>query len=261
LYNHNLDDIYKLVKLFEESTVDIIYIIDNSPSDKLGSLSGLFSKIKYFYFPQNLGFGKGHNIALKKSKDEDYCFHFIVNPDIYFLPGTIENMINYMQNDTSIGMMMPQVLNDDGTIQYLPKLIPAPWDVIIRIFKLPKRYYNNFISKYELRGVNEIVNIPILSGCFTIMNISAIKEVGIFDERFFMYFEDWDLSRRINQKYKTIYFPYASVFHGYENGAKRSFKLFKIFFFSYIKYFNKWGWFYDYNRKRINNSVLIKFQN
>src|SRR5690606_34561810 len=100
-----------------------------------------------------------------------------------------------------------------------------------RKFKKPKKSYRKFLDKYELRDAPEesIYNAPILSGCFTLLNLEAIKEVGMYDDKFFMYFEDFDLSRRMHQKYKTIYFPEVSVYHGYEGGANKSFKLFKIF--------------------------------
>ena len=70
-------------------------------------------------------------------------------------------------------------------------------------------------------------------------NLKAIQEIGMYDDNYFMYFEDWDLSRRMHKKYKTIYYPLVSVYHGYESGANKSFKLFKIFIHSAITYFNK----------------------
>src|SRR5690606_26243677 len=98
------------------------------------------------------------------------------------------------------------------------------------------------------------------SGCFTLLNLEAVKEVGGYDDRFFMYFEDFDLSRRMHKKYKTIYFPDVSVYHGYEGGANKNFRLFKIFIKSMIAYFNKWGWFFDKERKEINKRTLEQFK-
>ena len=89
--------------------------------------------------------------------------------------------------------------------------------------------------------------------------MEAIQEVGMYDDKFFMYFEDWDLSRRMHKKYKTIYFPQVSVYHGYKSGANKSGKLFKIFIKSAITYFNKWGWFFDSERNKVNNAALSQF--
>lgn len=91
------------------------------------------------------------------------------------------------------------------------------------------------------------------------LRIDAIKEIGMYDEKFFMYFEDFDLSRRMHQTYKTVYFPDVAVFHGYEGGANKSFKLFKIFIKFMITYFNKWGWFFDNERKKMNTDNLKQF--
>jgi GT2 family glycosyltransferase len=82
----------------------------------------------------------------------------------------------------------------------------------------------------------------------------------MYDDNYFMYFEDWDLSRRMHKKYKTIYYPLVSVYHGYESGANKSFKLFKIFIQSAITYFNKWGWFFDKDRKQMNKKALSQFK-
>ena len=86
--------------------------------------------------------------------------------------------------------------------------------------------------------------------------MSALQRVGFFDERFFMYFEDVDLSRRIHKHYKTIYYPEAVIYHDYQGGSCRNFKLLKLFISSAIKYFNKWGWFFDRERLLINKATL-----
>ncbi len=237
-----------------------LYIIDNSPTDKLKILC-LDDRIEYIHNPSNPGFGAAHNIALKKAIEISSKYHFIVNPDILFERNVIETMVNAMDKDPGIGMMMPQVLNLDGSIQNLPKLLPTPFSIVLRKFKKPKAIYNQFINRYELRSIpnDKIFNAPILSGCFTLLNLDAVQMVGIYDDKFFMYFEDWDLSRRMHQNYKTLYFPKVSVYHGYDSGANKNFKLFKIFIKSAIHFFNKWGWFFDSERSKINKAVLDQF--
>ena len=86
------------------------------------------------------------------------------------------------------------------------------------------------------------------------------RKINIPQDKFFMYFEDWDLSRRMHKKYKTIYYPLVSVYHGYESGANKSFKLFIIFLRSAFIYFNKWGWFFDKERKQFNKATLAQFK-
>lgn len=241
--------------------VDKMFLVDNSPTDELKILV-IDSRIEYIHNPANPGFGASHNVAIQKAMEMGVKYHFIVNPDIYFERDVITPMVEYMANDTTIGMMMPQILNEDGTVQNLPKLLPSPFSILWRKIKKPARAYQKFINEYELRNVPKdmIYNAPILSGCFTLLNLEALKKVGLYDDAYFMYFEDWDLSRRVHQHYKTIYFPLVSVYHGYESGANKSKKLFKIFVNSAITYFNKWGWFFDSERKKVNREALSQFK-
>ncbi|MFV8372641.1 glycosyltransferase family 2 protein [Flavobacterium sp. LB2P6] len=262
LYRNDLVMLQNAIQsLLKANSVDIFFLVDNSPTDELKILV-TDSRIKYIHNPTNPGFGASHNVAIQKALELGSEYHFVVNPDISFDGDIITPMVEYMKNDCTIGMMMPQVLNDDGTIQNLPKLLPSPFNILWRKIKKPARAYQKFVNKYELRNVckDVIYNAPILSGCFTLLNLEAVKKVGVYDDTFFMYFEDWDLSRRMHQHYKTIYFPKVSVVHKYESGANKSKKLFKIFVNSAIVYFNKWGWFFDNERKKINREALSQFK-
>jgi len=258
-YNNSLSEIDKLINCFLGEC--FLFIVDNSSENKLSTLNK-YEYVQYIHNPSNPGFGKAHNIAIKKAIENGFAYHFIINPDVHFQTDIIDKMLFYMQQNPSVGMLMPQILNLDGSVQNLPKLLPSPYSVLMRKLKSPKLVYDDFINKYELRFVNKemIYNTPILSGCFTLLNLRAIEEVGMYDDEFFMYFEDWDLSRRMHQYYKTIYFPLVSVYHGYESGANKSPRLFKIYINSAITYFNKWGWFFDLERKRINNEALSQFK-
>lgn len=247
--------------ILNTNRIDSVFLIDNSPSDELRTIVR-DSRICYTHNPSNPGFGASHNLAIQKAMESGSKYHFIINPDIYFDGDIITPMVEYMANDMTVGMMMPQVLNEDGSIQNLPKLLPSPFSILKRKIKRPARVYEKFINEYELREIPKdvIYNAPVLSGCFTLLNLEVIKKVGMYDDAFFMYFEDWDLSRRIHKHYKTIYFPQVSVVHEYESGANKNPKLFKIFVKSAITYFNKWGWFFDFERKKINKQALSQFR-
>jgi len=264
LYKTDKKDIIKIIKcLSNEKIIDVIYVIDNSPFSSFFIIDNinLNNKIIYIHNPKNPGFGAAHNIAIKQTMDLGFKYHFVVNPDIYLKEDVIFQMIDFMEKDTAVGMMMPQILNLDGTIQNLPKLLPSPMSILLRKVKRPKKLYDKFINKYELRTVksDQIYNTPILSGCFTLLNLKAIEKVGGYDDKYFMYFEDWDLSRRVHQHFKTVYFPKVSVYHGYDSGANNNIKLFKIFLKSAMAYFNKWGWFFDEDRSIKNKKTLLQF--
>ncbi|HEB62753.1 MAG TPA: glycosyltransferase family 2 protein [Bacteroidetes bacterium] len=211
----------------------------------------------------NLGFGKAHNIALKQSIEENIKYHLILNPDVYFEDGVLEELYDFMEKHPEVGLVMPKVLYPDGDVQYLCKLLPTPFDLFGRRF-LNFHPFNRYIEKrneiYELRftGYDKIMEVPYLSGCFMFLRVNVLKKVGLFDERFFMYLEDTDLSRRIYRVAKTIYYPYVHIYHGYEKGSYKNLRLLKIHIESAIKYFNKWGWFNDPERDRINKETLEK---
>lgn len=261
LYNTDKKELERIIKnLFANYKSLILYLVDNSPTDVL-KMHFESENIIYIFNPSNPGFGAAHNIALKEALLIGSEYHLVVNPDTYFNEDIITPMIEYMQQNPDVGMMMPRILNEDGTVQNLPKLLPSPYSVLMRKLKKPTKIYQRFINNYELRFIdgNLIYNAPILSGCFTIIKMRVIKKVGFYDDKFFMYFEDWDLSRRIHRHYKTIYFPKVSVYHGYHSGANKSTKLFKIFINSAITYFNKWGWFSDRERALINKETMKQF--
>jgi hypothetical protein len=262
LYNNDVSMLQDVVRSFLNAKSEVhLHLIDNSLTDELRMLN-TDSRVTYKHNPSNPGFGSAHNIAISKAIEIGSDFHFVINPDCSFDGSIITTMVDYMKQDPTIGMLMPEILNENGSIQNLPKLLPSPYSLFMRKFKKPSSIYKIFINQYELRSIprNEIYNAPILSGCFTLLNLKAIQEIGMYDDKYFMYFEDWDLSRRMHLKYKTIYFPTVSVYHGYESGANKSAKLFKIFINSAVTYFSKWGWFFDKDRKILNKKALSQFK-
>jgi GT2 family glycosyltransferase len=83
-----------------------------------------------------------------------------------------------------------------------------------------------------------------------------LKEVGGFDTRFFMYLEDFDLTRRIHRISRTIFYPDVSVIHEFNKGSYSNFTLLWRHIVSAVKYFFKWGWILDEERKKFNEKVL-----
>lgn len=259
LYHTNESHLRCLINQLLNVEHDIkIYLIDNSTTNYLARLKGIDNRIEYFFNNANLGYGKAHNIALKKSLEENVPYHLVLNPDINFDHRVIEELYDFMEQNIDVGIIIPRVLYPDGSLQYTCKLLPTPIDLFVRRFL----FFNNFFDlnnhKYELRFTeyNSIFNVPFISGCFMLLRTEVLKQVGLFDERFFMYLEDTDLSRRIHKISKTIFYPYVSVQHVHQKGSYKSFRLLVYHIISAIKYFNKWGWFFDKERKLINKRVL-----
>jgi GT2 family glycosyltransferase len=235
-----------------------LYVIDNSPDDRLRDVCA-DKRIVYILNGRNLGFGAAHNIAMKASLGETN-YHLVLNPDVYFWGGVLERLLDYVRARPDIGVVMPKILNPDGSVQHLCKRLPAPSDLIFRRFlpRVLKAFVKERLARYEFRDqdYDTILSVPVLSGCFMMLNCAALSEVGIFDERYFMYMEDVDLCRRMHQRYKTIYFPEVAIYHGYEKGSYRNVRLMTRHIVSALQYFQKWGWFSDEERIVINQKAI-----
>ena len=236
-----------------------VYVVDNSPTDKIRLFCNS-PKINYIFNNANTGYGRGHNIAIRKAMEQKSRYHLVLNPDVYFEKGTIEKLYDFMENNPDIGLAMPKILYPDGSIQYLCKLLPTPMDLIRRRFFPASKYLDKRNFLYELRftGYDKIMDVPYLSGCFMFVRTEVLSRAGLFDERFFLYLEDVDLSRRIHKHYRTVYYPEISVFHQYEKSSYKNSKLLKYHLRSAIRYFNKWGYFFDKDRQEINKKILKK---
>ncbi len=239
--------------ILKSNLVNTIFIIDNSPV-KSHSFSG--ENIIYHFNNKNLGYGKAHNIAIRQSIANNVPYHIVLNSDIIILENTISRLLDFMESNEDIGLAMPKIVYEDGSIQYLCKMLSTPFDLLGRRFLVGPlaKLYSKRLYKYELRhkDYESQMDVPNLSGCFMFIRTAILKSSGLFDDRFFMYLEDIDLTRRINQYSRTVYFPEAKVIHSYAKGSYKNPKLLFYHIRSAIKYFNKWGWIFDANRKNIN---------
>lgn len=238
--------------------IDRFYVIDNSPTEENKQLFSNYSFVEYIEH-ENTGYGSSHNIALHKAIEAGSDYHVVLNPDIEFDETVLSALEKYMDANKDVVYILPKVIYPNGDLQYLCKLLPTPFDLFLRRF-LPKTNWTKKLDdRYSLvcSGYNRIINPPCLSGCFMFMRVAALKEYGIFfDERYFMYLEDFDLIRRLHRIGKTIFYPEVTIIH---NHAKESYKNIKMLFFhikSAIKYFNKFGWVFDKERMQMNREIL-----
>lgn len=259
LYHNKKEQLTKAINSFLNTDLKVkLYLVDNSSNDDLKELEKLDSRIEYIFNNANLGYGTAHNIAMRKSIEDGVAYHLVLNPDIYFERGTLEELFGYMENHQDVGNVMPQILYPDGEVQHLCKLLPTPTDLIFRRFIPLKTWKEKRNQRYELRasGYKTIMNVPSLSGCFMFLRTSSLAHVGLFDEKIFMYLEDVDLNRRIHTKYKTIFYPQVEIVHEYAKESYVSKKLLMFHIQSAIYYFNKWGWVFDEQRGAINKECL-----
>ena len=270
-YNNNLLDLEGILRSLLISPVQTVWIIDHS-DDYLG-LEGELDEYKRkddiflqhegrgfrleFIKQNNKGYGGGHNVALRKAIEMGSQYHLVVNPDVWFGAEVIPALWRLMEEDETIAQVMPKVLFLNGSVQRLAKLLPTPFDLFSRFF-LPAMLISRRNDRFELKhsGYDKIMNVPFLSGCFMFLRVSALQSEGLFDERFFMYMEDVDITRRLHTKYKTLFYPAVSIYHRFSRLSYHKWRLSLIHMISVMKYFNKWGWIYDGGRRRYNKRLL-----
>lgn len=261
IYHNTKTDINKLLNCVLGSPIEKLFIVDNSRNDFYRSWGSRSEKIMYIH-NENIGYGASHNIAMREAIEMGAKYHIILNPDICFEDGTIESITEYIDRYDDVGWVMPKVIYPDGSLQYLCKPLPTPADLLLRRF-VPQNWFQKSKARFELRefDYNHELNVPFLSGCFIFLRVSALEDVGLFDENFFMYGEDIDFSRRMHEKYRTMYFPGATVVHAHKAESKTNRKMLLVHIKSIIKYFNKWGWFFDRERHTVNDKLFEELEN
>ena len=257
LYNPHWKSVAELTtSLLQCHNVRKVYWVDNSPksTDMLPIVS---NKIQYIHNSNNIGYGAAHNIAIRESIYDDVPFHLVINPDIIISDDTLPTLLAFIRQHAEVGQVMPKIVSPNGEVQYLCKLLPTPMDVFGRRF-LPQSWMRKRNERYELRhtGYDKMMNVPYLSGCFMLLRTEAVKKARLFDERFFMYPEDIDLTRRIHRDYLTVYFPHTTVVHHHAKASYHSLKMLWIHVVNMCRYFNKWGWFFDKEREQMNEMAI-----
>jgi GT2 family glycosyltransferase len=221
-----------------------IFIQDNSSSDGLKCIKTLFPDSRITVSPYNLGFAKAINYTLKKCTAP---YVMLLNPDTIVKEGFFEEILDYLQGHPNVGIVGPKILNGDGTVQGSARSFPTLLTGFFgRTSLLTKWFPNNWITRKSIISNESNGNNPIdvdwVSGACMVLKQSAIKKMGMMDERFFMYWEDVDWCRRMWIKgWKVIYYPKACVVH-YVCGSsnKRPVKSIYEFHKSCYRYFVKY---------------------
>lgn len=242
-YNSSNDIRTVLLSLFNSSIKEdlAVYVIDNdSTDDTTFIIEKEFPEVHLLKMKENVGFGAGHNKAISLVESE---YHLIVNPDITFDTNMLEGMVKYMDENPDIVITSPKVLNNDGTKQHLPKLNPKIKYFVGGKFETYGGIFAKWRAEYTRRDEEFFVptDIEFCTGCFMFTRTATLKQVKGFDQRYFLHFEDADLTRTMKQYGRVIFHPGYEVKHLWKRDNVKSTKVFLIALMSMFKYFNKWG--------------------
>lgn len=240
-YN-NADKIVETIRSIYESIGENItlYISDNSSSDDTVALvKKNFPQAIVIENRNNKGFGYGNNVVLPLLESQ---LHFIINPDITVSKNTFEQFVDYFEKSPEVVMAVPKFLYENGDEQFTPKLTPKLHYMLGGRLEKLGNPFKRWRDEYTLRNVTvtEPIEVGFCSGCFICIRTDILKKIGGFDERYFLYSEDADLTREAKKFGKTMYNPKISVVHKWERGYTKNHRLFFVQIQSMIKYFWKW---------------------
>jgi GT2 family glycosyltransferase len=233
-----------------------LVIIDNSPTPVAHTHYDP-ARVTYHFSGRNLGYGRAHNIALRAARNRS-TYSLVMNTDIRYAPEVVCHLRTFLDANPQAGMASPQVRYPDGQLQYVCRLLPTPANLFLRRFLPHTSWTRRADARYELRWWNHdsVANIPYFQGSFMMLRTELCNALGGFDERFFLYGEDIDLTRRMHEVSETLYVPDVSIAHEYRRYSNRSLRGTWYGIQNNCRYFNKWGWFFDPERAQINRKVI-----
>ena len=194
--------------------------------------------------PRNLGYGMAQNLALKMSTTD---YHLVLNPDVLLEEDSLQNAVEFMQQHEDVALLTPNGRNEQGDKDYLNKRYPDLMTLLLRGFapRLVRKLFQKKIAHYEMRDLDpEKIHygLPLASGCFMLFRTPLLKKLGGFSDKYFLYFEDYDLSMRTHQYGDIAYVPDVRILHYGGDTTKKGLKHILLFMRSAITFFNQYGW-------------------
>lgn len=188
---------------------------------------------------RNVGFGKANNIALREAKGK---YFGIINPDILLIEDSFSKIIEFLDSHKNIGAVIPKLIDKQGKILPVYRRNITLYDIFVRyvnpfhLFDKRREYHT-----MQEKDYSKVFEVPFGQGSFLVVRTSIMKQLNGFDDRFFMYLEDADLCKRINQISSLVYLPTTQVIHLWAKSSHTNKKLLFIHLNSMVKYFMKWG--------------------
>jgi len=202
-----------------------VVIQDNCSTDNADRVVSMFPTVALFKNSYNMGFAKAVNQGLRQGASP---YVVLLNPDSYVMQGFFASMIRYLNQNPSVGVVGPKVLNEDGSVQGSARSFLSPLTALFGRSSLLTRWFpENPISKRNILtdrfdGVTPM-EVDWVSGACMVVRRKAIVDVGLLDERFFLFWEDADWCKRMWEAgWKVVYYPQAIVKHLVGGSSQRS---------------------------------------
>jgi GT2 family glycosyltransferase len=196
----------------------------------------------------NIGYGAANNLAVASQSQHDFVL--ILNPDVSLNPDSISAGIAYLLAHPEAVMVSPVATNETGAPLYLAYRYPTVAALGLRGFAptFIKRFFETLLARYEFRSRDDppfdgaLENLALVSGCFMLTRGDTFRDVGGFDEKFFLYFEDFDLALRISRFGNMVRLPACRIMHAGGGASRKGLRHIRLFCRSALRFFNKHGW-------------------
>jgi len=245
-YHPSASEIDKLTNCLCKLRSDISFAVAVNDYIANEPVASLFDESVFFDLnSDNPGYGAAVNRIIRKIPKLP-PFICILNTDLTWQPGAFESMLDWIAANHDVHLMVPRITDKYGHTQYLCKRNPTLLALFSRRFvpdSLKPAWLMRYDSWYCMRDYdyNFLFDVPYLSGCCMLARSSTFTKVGGFDEKYFLYLEDADLTRLVSHHGRCIHFPYSSICHSWGRGNYKSIRLLIVNIVSAIRYFCKWG--------------------
>ena len=200
--------------------------------------------VTYLQGHANIGYGAAHNLVLHGTGSD---YHLVLNPDVELAPDALANGVRWLDEHQDVGALAPFARDGGGQRVFLCKRYPAIFDLFLRGFapSLMRRIFRRRLDRYEMRDIlgkdppEDVIGIPALSGAFMLVRRDAIDRTGGFDPKFFLYFEDFDWSVRLNLITKTAYVPSVQIGHHGGHAARKGLRHIALFVRSGVRFYRR----------------------
>ena len=229
----------------------VVHVVDNGPAQSRGvveraarALPTDAARMEFAHGQGNIGYGRANNLVLPTLSSD---YHLIMNPDVELEPGAIAAAVAALDADPQVGAVAPSVRGSNGERQYLCKRYPSLWVLFLRGLapEFLRRRFTRALDDYEMRDLEPertYSPVPLASGCFLLVRTPLFSRLGGFDPRFFMYFEDYDLSLRLGAEAKVAYVPQARIVHHGGGASRKGLRHVAWFVRSALRFFHIHGW-------------------
>jgi len=222
-----------------------VHVFDNGSNDHVDLIGKTFPKISLIRHHRNLGFSKAVNKIIKKTSSP---YIVMLNPDTTVFDDFFESVIAFMEKNSDVGILGPKVLNPNHCIQGSARAFPTfrsaffgRKSVLTRMFPNNRFTCANILS--HLSDGKTPMEVDWVSGACMVVKRKALDDVGLLDDRFFMYWEDVDWCKRMWDKgWKVTYYPQATIYHAVGGSSEHNlirsiFEFHKSAYTYFVKYF------------------------